>query len=588
MEGPFPEGTRQLERNAAQQLASSEGGRNVDDGCAHCHVGNWIHVRYEYPSEQAVTNAAYVVQKPNGGQPGGEVITEGVLTVTEQSAHQFIHVDLGDYNGEVEVFFFDDPTEPAPVPEPAPVEDERAWYEQAADAVIAAAAAVADGAEWVGEIAMGDFNDDMSTSQIVTNAIVTAIPGVDQVADVRDLVANGKYLIWDKRYNEIGVWVGVFACLIGLIPSLGSLAKGVIKLVWRNAGDVGKILIYINKALAKVGRPPNGYRFLKKLADEIVGHAAFVTQKFNEFLDVMVEKITLAQRLAPRKVAEALAVIEQLRAMANERFVQAATEIRARILAGLLNYGTRAYRVLPSQSIIVRRATQLIVEMGPFPNWERHMGRPGFDKSAMEAGARQIDETGRAKMRAVRQSAGRWKSEILKDLHAHAARTDLSKLERDAVNDLIAAANHPRFVGTLETFDSKPTYRIFQPGDRLYRVIGDEGSIGGRFWSPNKPPSTEAEWRSRDAVLNDWNNGGAYVVAEVPPPPAAFEGEIGPQDLGQVGKDGMMLDGGGTQTFMIESVPSGSVREYWYTEWNAPTSALQAARNTARWKECDL
>lgn len=136
------------------------------------------------------------------------------------------------------------------------------------------------GAEWTWDVAQGDFNEDMSTGQIITNAVVTAVPGIDQVADARDLIANGKALIWDRRYSELVVWVGVFACLIGLVPSLGSLAKGVIKLVWRNAGEVGKILIYINKALHKTGMKINGYRFLKELADELPGHVGTVTQKF--------------------------------------------------------------------------------------------------------------------------------------------------------------------------------------------------------------------------------------------------------------------------------------------------------------------
>ncbi|ATG47764.1 hypothetical protein CEW89_09430 [Celeribacter ethanolicus] len=576
---------RDSEYQEAQNAASSEGGRTAEDGCAHCHTGNWIHIRYEYPNEMPVTDAIYVVQKPNNGEPGGEVIAEGVLTVTDQSQHEFIHVDLGEYSGEVEVFFFDDPTEPEPIEEPAPVEDERAWYEKAATAIVQSAS---DAASWTGGVLAGDFNEEMSTGQIITNAVVTAIPVVDQVADVRDLVANGKALVWDKRYNEIAVWVGVFACLIGLVPSLGSLAKGVIKVIWRNAGEIGRVLVYINKALFKMGKAPNGYRFVRQLADDVVAQVGFVAGKFDDFLGVLAEKIALARHIMPGKVAEALATLEMVRAMSRQKLDEAAHAIRDKILQGLARHASRAYSVLPAQSIVVRRATKLIIEMGPFPNWERHMGRPGFDASAIEAGARQTADTDRVRIAAIKRSAGQWKNEILADLHAHAKRTGLSKAEKDAVNALIASANHSKFLETLETFGAKPTYRIFQPGDRVYRVISNEGGISGRFWSPERPPRTEAEWRSRDAVRNDWNNGGAYVVADVPPPPAAFEGEIGPQDLSAAGKPGMMLDGGGTQTFMIDSVPPNRIREYWYTEWNAPTSALQAARNAANWMECDL
>ncbi|QUJ76584.1 hypothetical protein KDD17_00450 [Sulfitobacter albidus] len=293
--------------DAAQAAAASQSGDAVGGGCAGCHTGNWIHVRYEYTEGDPVTDAVYVVQTPNGGEPGGDVITEGVISIGPDAPHQYVHVDLGDHAGPVEVFVFDDPTEPVPYTEPAPVEDERGWFARAADAVMS-------GADWAWDVVQGDFNEDMTTGQIITNAIVTAVPGIDQVADLRDLVANGKALIWDKRYTEIGVWVGVFACLIGLIPSLGSLAKGVIKLVWRQAGEVGKILIYINKALHRRMPQVNGYRFLKKLADELPGHVAFVTQKFNEFLDMCTDRIPFFGG------GELRETIETVRAMANEMF----------------------------------------------------------------------------------------------------------------------------------------------------------------------------------------------------------------------------------------------------------------------------
>ncbi|MDP0930089.1 hypothetical protein Q0601_23180 [Paracoccus onubensis] len=122
-------------------------------------------------------------------------------------------------------------------------------------------------------------------------------------ADARDLIANGKALLWDKRYNELVVWVGVFACLIGLIPSLGSLAKGVIKIIWKNAGEMGRVLIYINKALHRTGVAKiNGYRFVKKLGDEVVSRVGEVSQKFDEFLDFCASKASFLVQAACSRV----------------------------------------------------------------------------------------------------------------------------------------------------------------------------------------------------------------------------------------------------------------------------------------------
>ncbi|KAK0329180.1 hypothetical protein LTR94_037858, partial [Friedmanniomyces endolithicus] len=48
--------------------------------------------------------------------------------------------------------------------------------------------------EWFWEAIQGDFNENRSTGQIVADAAISMIPLVDQVCDVRDLVANCKKL----------------------------------------------------------------------------------------------------------------------------------------------------------------------------------------------------------------------------------------------------------------------------------------------------------------------------------------------------------------------------------------------------------
>lgn len=567
------------EYQKAQELASSEGGRVAADGCQHCHDGNWIHLRYEYPDEQAVTDATYVVQKPNGGEPGGEVITEGVLTVTELSRHKYIHVDLGDYDGEVEVFFFDDPTEPVPFEEPAPVEDERTWLERAAESV---ASGVASGAQWSWQTLQGDFNEDMSTGQIITNAIVTAVPVVDQVADLRDLIANGKLLIWEKRYTELGVWVGVVACLIGLVPSLGSLAKGVIKIIWKNASEMGRVLVYINKALHRTGMRVNGYRFVAKLADDVVDQVGFVSQKFDEFLDLTAQKVSLLKNLSPDIVNDALETIEELCRIGPQKINAAAHAIRERILRAIGDYATKAFAVLPGQSIIVQRAIRAFGKLGPYKSWQRGMAREGFDETALELGAKPIDEMALRHFNDIDVLARQWQEELISELVE----------DPHAPKFLLETARDPRFLDAVKTFGSKPTYVKFDSSEdaikKLYRVIKNEKGISGRFWSPSKPPKTEAEWRARDAVRNEWNHGGAYVMADVPPPEAAFIGKIGPQDLEGAGQPGYYLEGGGTQIFVPSPIQSKQVSEYWYTDWNAPVDALRASRTAGKIDECDL
>ncbi|OSQ33338.1 hypothetical protein [Thalassospira sp. MCCC 1A01428] len=176
--------------------------------------------------------------------------------------------------------------------------------------------------------------------------------------------------------------------------------------------------------------------------------------------------------------------------------------------------------------------------------------------------------------------AKQWQDELISELLE----------DSEAPKFLLETARDPRFLEVLKTFGSKPTYVNFDSSEgalkQLYRVVKDEEGVGGKFWSPSKPPKTEAEWRARDAVRNDWNRGGAYVTADVPPPEAAFIGEIGPQNLKGGGHHGYYLEGGGTQIFAPQS-PAKNI-EYWYTEWNAPVDAVQAARKAGTTNECDL
>ena len=552
--------------DAAQAAAASQSGSAIGGGCAVCHEGNWIHVRYEYTEGEPVTDAVFVVQTPNGGAPGGTVLAEGVISIGPDAPHDYVHVDLGDHSGPVEVFVFDDPTEPVPFEEPQPVSDERGWLSRAADSVMGAAS-------WTGEVLAGDFNEDMSTGQIVTNAVVTAIPVVDQVADARDLIANGKALIWDRRYAEIGVWVGVFACLIGLIPSLGSLAKGVIKLVWRNAAEVGKILIYINKALHRSGMRINGYRFLRTLADELPSHVAFVTRKFDEFLDLCLDRI-------PRWTGDQLReTIEHVRDMAARMFPQVAREISERIARGIADYASRAWRVVPGQGIVIRRTMQATRQA--YDSWQDTMRRVGFDKTAIEAGAEPLDQFGRNMARRSDALFRGWFDELLAEVPP-----DMATFMRNSESWYLDEV--------LPSFANKPSVVHFGAGGQtsLFRVIGKPDGHKGPFWSRNMPPDDEGAWRSTNAVRNDWNDAGAFIEATVPPPPAGLQGTIAPQVSGA--DPDMMLRGGEEQVFLPGgrdgAIAQDQVKHYWHTSWNdrAPTSPSRASLRAGNANECDL
>lgn len=95
--------------------------------------------------------------------------------------------------------------------------------------------------EWFWQAIQGDFNEDRSTGQIVVDAAISLIPLVDQVCDVRDLIANCKKLREDV--SDTWAWVALALTLIGLFPFLGSFVKGVLKVFFAFVRRTGSAAI---------------------------------------------------------------------------------------------------------------------------------------------------------------------------------------------------------------------------------------------------------------------------------------------------------------------------------------------------------
>ena len=126
------------------------------------------------------------------------------------------------------------------------VENALAWFKSAPKSWMDSAGQNLEGlGQWIWEVIQGDFNDDQTTGQIVTGTVISMIPFVDQICDVRDLCANSNNIRKDEA--NVGAWIGLCLTLIGLFPVLGSFAKGACKVMFlylRRAGfDVaGKVV----------------------------------------------------------------------------------------------------------------------------------------------------------------------------------------------------------------------------------------------------------------------------------------------------------------------------------------------------------
>lgn len=178
--------------------------------------------------------------------------------------------------------------------------------------------------EWIWGTVQGDFNKDQSISQIAVNTVLGLIPIVDQVLDIRDIIAGLKDIIEfymedekkQKKHKDVlgldyetWLWVNVFIIAIGCIPEVGSVVKGVIKGIFYYLKRLGKVAGELNakqlqemwelsvKILNKFG-VGNAHGWLKELPGKLDGWMSDAAKNIKAALDAVNEMIDKAKSFA--------------------------------------------------------------------------------------------------------------------------------------------------------------------------------------------------------------------------------------------------------------------------------------------------
>ncbi|WP_249291545.1 polymorphic toxin type 15 domain-containing protein, partial [Pseudoalteromonas piscicida] len=105
--------------------------------------------------------------------------------------------------------------------------------------------------DWLWGTLQGDFNQNPSTSQIVVGTLISMIPIIDQVMDLRDIIANVMLLTDDDEANDTDAWLAFTLTGIGLVPVVGSAVKGVGKVILKNTGESLSAALAVLRKLGK-------------------------------------------------------------------------------------------------------------------------------------------------------------------------------------------------------------------------------------------------------------------------------------------------------------------------------------------------
>jgi hypothetical protein len=368
--------------------------------------------------------------------------------------------------------------------------------------------------EWLWEAVQGDFNDDRSTGQIAFDAAVSIIPVVDQICDVRDIIANCRAIATsDDKEDNTWKWVALVLTLIGLFPSLGSIVKGVLKIffVFMRRYGVDKLMEAADDAMTWVItflRKREVQRLLRELkVDEVfkwLANAVKVIKgqintrallsSFDKGIGVMkgllgkvaalpviggrakqtIEMVERVRRGADAQIGKALAPLQKILDTIIQRLEMESLVQRT----GILDARNVHFRgALPEL-----RAVTLMRQADPLPPWL-------------------------SKGKAVR-----WAEQDLKAGRDLVARVRARDAEYPALSDK-----------NIKSFHTMKTEDIKGPA-RLYRVTSPGNGAMGDCWVPEDvwkkiidSPDPKTTWRKYSAVWPDWNPNGQFVVLEIPP-----------------------------------------------------------------------
>lgn len=367
--------------------------------------------------------------------------------------------------------------------------------------------------EWLWEAVQGDFNEARSTGQIAFDAAVSMVPGVDQVCDVRDIIANCKAIAQaEEDSDNTWLYVSLGLTLIGLFPTLGSLVKGVLKLFFVFVRRYG--LDHVTKAVDEGMSWVITYLRKREVQRYISDrHIDEVFKWLAEQVRVLKGKVTVAALLAnfDRGIATMKALLGKVTWLPGDIGTRAQAKIdmvlavRKKADAPLQKAFAPLQRVLDAiihrlemESLVYRhgvvdvnnihfrgtlpqtRAVTLMRKTEPMPTW-LSKGRDG-----------------------------KWPGMELED-----GEIVVSKMKKQGWPDLPD--------NKIETFHKLAAAEIKGPA-KLYRVTSPGNGAAGDFWMTEdvwkkiqNSPDPKAAWRKYCAVWPDWNANGQFTVLEIPP-----------------------------------------------------------------------
>lgn len=441
----------------------------------------------------------------------------------------------------------------------AEFENALAWFAAApARWVQSAKQDMSAAAEWIWVVLQGDFADDQTTAQAVTGTVISMIPLVDQICDVRDVVANCKKI--NQNTTNRWAWFALVLTLIGLFPTLGSLVKGCFKILFaygrKGVFSAGKAAMdadlwkattpYVEAGIRKLNdflarpevrktlatlRIDNPYTYLAKELRKLSAslNVGQLTKAFDSAIQALQKLLDLVQRWGnaamKTRAGQLLETVQKVRQGLNEG------------LATVLK---------PAQDWLNKLAQRLDVEHRLMNRAQTNSVNPhSFQRFSLEAEVEALRRNLPEHVKVAKE--GRF-----------SAMEDAPEVPTGHFD--ISDKARPPLSGAFQTFHSIQPDTL-PPGTVLYRVLDPKSNDNSICWMTRAEFDklhNKSQWRDRFAVWRHWNHNGEVVTYTVPPGEGlkVWRGKAASQplkdDVGNVVKandkgDGFWLQGGAEQ-----------------------------------------
>jgi hypothetical protein len=425
---------------------------------------------------------------------------------------------------------------------------------------------------WLRGVILGEWEDNRSISQIVTDALAGFVPGLGSVITLRDLIAVVVRLArHPEKRDHIDEWILLVAMLLPLIITVaGVAAAGIGALVGAEIGGFMRAaaLFVVKKggvafkAMVEFFQA-HGYGHVVQALKQVkfAQYRSALVKGLGEQLDKLIDLIRsfegklrgLHAESLPRWLPGRQSVLNgiancqrlvvqlnELRRIALQMIPRALIEMDQRLGALLAGDVKAATQV--THSVATGRQAPAVARSSP----DAHTPGVGRNSGPPEPG-----NTRRVRERRLAQFYVRKNGQEFRFVNGkgvpvgatpfHEGRTVVQhpKLEEEAWKEKSGAVREgypdltaPDYRGNAttkyDTFSSLQKADL-APGDKLVRIVPHDGAPytdTGGFWTRSLPADGR-EFREATAVKEDWNKDGSYVEMTVPPKGAPVWKELG-------------------------------------------------------------